>query len=365
MNSATFEAQSEAAATKISDAVYLRDLWYLACPSRQLRAGQMLGKIILDEPILLMRSLDGRVSAIRDICPHRGMPLRFGTFDGNRVSCCYHGWSFDMQGRCVHVPTLAPHETVNLSRIVARPYPLREVQGCLWIFMPRARRPEHEPLPGPPHMPGIPDDMMPQVDCTLEYPLNADDTAYTLMDPGHIPYVHNWWWWKKDRVNLKQKVKEFEPTQYGWHMQRHPAPATNRMYRLFGSKVSTELIYQIPAMRIESIEGDKGRAVSLLLMTPTDDKRTAVHHCVWWSQRWLAPLTPIIRYLVHGFLDQDRKAGLLQRQGLAYDPPRMLLGDVDQQARWYLRLKREWNQALEEGRPFRNPLERTTLRWLS
>jgi phenylpropionate dioxygenase-like ring-hydroxylating dioxygenase large terminal subunit len=347
------------------DALYLRDFWYLASPSRALRVGDMVGKTILGEPVLLLRNREGQVSAIRDICPHRGMPLRFGSFDGTQVSCCYHGWSFDTTGRCVRIPALAPEEGVDVSRIRVRHYAVREVQGCIWVFMPRAGRPQDEPMPEPPHMPGIPDASWPQVECELEYALGPDDTAYTLMDPGHIPYVHNWWWWKKDRTRVKEKRKDFEPAELGWRMRQHAAPSTNRMYRLFGRKVHTELTYRLPGMRIERIDGELGKAVSLLIMTPTDASSTAVYQCVWWTQRWLQPLRPLIRYLVHGFLDQDGKAAVLQRQGLAHDPPKMLLGDVDQQARWYFRLKREWNLALQEGRPFRNPIESCTLRWFS
>ena len=50
------------------------------------------------------RDRQGRVAAMRDICPHRGMPLSFGHFDGERVECAYHGWQFDTGGRCRHIP---------------------------------------------------------------------------------------------------------------------------------------------------------------------------------------------------------------------------------------------------------------------
>ena len=41
----------------------------------------------------------------------------------------------------------------------------------------------------------------------------------------------------------------------------------------------------------------------------------------------------------------------------------MWMGDADQQGRWYHQLKREWNASRHERRPFRNPVEETTLRW--
>jgi phenylpropionate dioxygenase-like ring-hydroxylating dioxygenase large terminal subunit len=345
--------------------LFLRDFWYLALPARKLRAGRMVPKTILGEPVLLLRGTDGRATALRDICPHRGMPLRYGSFDGRAVTCCYHGWSFDQDGRCTGVPSLLPDEAAEAARITARTYPCRELQGNIWVFIPERRRRDGEALPDPPRMPGFGDTDSAQVDCSVVYPLDADDAAYTLMDPAHTAYVHTWWWWKKSRTQLKEKAKEFEPAPLGWRMKRHAAPKSNRVYRLFGNDVSTEISYRLPGMRIESIEGERHRAVSLLLITPLNESETEVHQCLWWTLGGLDPLRPVFRRLVHGFLDQDRKAALLQREGLAHDPALMLLGGVDTQAKWFFSLKKEWQQAALQGRAPQNPIQPTTLRWRS
>jgi hypothetical protein len=41
------------------------------------------------------------------------------------------------------------------------------------------------------------------------------------------------------------------------------------------------------------------------------------------------------------------------------------IDDIDVQAKWYLKLKREWVKSREESRAFSNPIEATTLRWMS
>ncbi|MEK6585121.1 MAG: Rieske (2Fe-2S) protein, partial [Nitrospirota bacterium] len=71
--------------------------WYPAVPSHTLRQGTMKGLQMLGLPIVLCRDRTGGLAAMRDICPHRGMPLSFGRFDGERVECSYHGWQFDMK----------------------------------------------------------------------------------------------------------------------------------------------------------------------------------------------------------------------------------------------------------------------------
>ncbi len=119
--------------------MFLRDLWYLACPAADLRAGTMCRKIFLDEPVLLGRGSDGVPFALYDVCPHRAVPLSAGQLDcaggGAVVECPYHGWRFDRDGRCVEIPALMPDQAADVAKIRVRRYPLAERQGLIWIFM--------------------------------------------------------------------------------------------------------------------------------------------------------------------------------------------------------------------------------------
>ena len=65
------------------------------------------------------------------------------------------------------------------------------------------------------------------------------------------------------------------------------------------------------------------------------------------------------------FLRQDGDMVNLQNQGLKYDPSLIWVDDADRQARWYQALKREWIASRREGRPFVNPVQPATLRWIS
>lgn len=347
-----------------NDSEPLRNFWYLAMPARRLHRRQMVPRTLLGEPLLLGRTSEGAPFALRDLCPHRGMPLHHGEFDGHEIACCYHGWKFQPDGRCSEVPSLLPDQASDAERIKVKTYPCREVQGNIWVFMMGGGLSAQKPLPDVPRMPGV-GESAPQIDCSLRYPLDADHAAYTLMDPAHAAYVHTWWWWKKKRRALREKEKEFEPAPLGWRMKRHRAPAENRIYRILGDEVSTEITYRLPGMRIESMQGDRHSAVSLLIITPVDEHETEVHQCLYWTVRGLDPFKPVFRRLIHNFLAQDRKAALMHREGLKHDPPLMLFGDVDAQAKWFFRLKREWLQAERENRPFRNPLGEKVLRWRS
>src|ERR1700722_17914390 len=64
-------------------ATLIYDDWYPALRTETLRRNKMATAMLLDIPLVLGRRADGRVFAMRDSCPHRGIPLSYGWFDGN------------------------------------------------------------------------------------------------------------------------------------------------------------------------------------------------------------------------------------------------------------------------------------------
>ena len=64
--------------TLAADDGLLRDCWYFAGTSAELKAGKQFLRMILGEPVMLGRTPDGAILAIRDLCPHRGVPLSEG-----------------------------------------------------------------------------------------------------------------------------------------------------------------------------------------------------------------------------------------------------------------------------------------------
>src|SRR5260370_25883213 len=94
----------------------------------------MLAKTLLGEPLLLGRDGAGAPFALRDLCPHRGVPLSCGSFDGTEVECCYHGWRFTTDGRCTAIPSLVEGQTLDIARIRVASYAAREVQGNIWAY---------------------------------------------------------------------------------------------------------------------------------------------------------------------------------------------------------------------------------------
>lgn len=100
---------------------------------------------LLGEELLAFRDTQGRLGAIDQFCAHRGVSLWFGRNEENGIRCPYHGWKYDVNGRCVDVPS-EPEGSSYCDKIQLKAYPLIERGGVVWIYMgpPELRPPEPE-----------------------------------------------------------------------------------------------------------------------------------------------------------------------------------------------------------------------------
>lgn len=111
---------------------FLRNAWYVAGWSHEIDEGKLLGRRLLDEPVVLFRAPDGSAVALGDRCPHRFAPLHRGALRDGLLRCGYHGLGFGLDGRCMH----NPHGEDRAVRALSVPvYPLVESDGALWIWM--------------------------------------------------------------------------------------------------------------------------------------------------------------------------------------------------------------------------------------
>ncbi len=346
------------------DRAMMRGFWYLAVSGRSVAPGRTCPITLLGEALLLGRAADGSVFAYADSCPHRGMPMRHGSFDGTHLRCCYHGWAFSAaNGACTEIPALAQADTTSPGKFRLRSYPCRDVQGNIWVYMP-AGRALPDVLPDVPTVPGF-DGVAPQISTTMRFPSNADIAAMGFCDPAHPAFVHTSRWWKsKSGLTLKPKEKAFEPVEYGFRMKQHQLKGGAYPYRLLGTDVRVDVTVQLPGQRIEHIRGTRHSACVLAAATPITATETDVHYCVYWTIPWLAPLRPLAAWMARDFLRQDLDMAAKLAHGPS-TPPMMFVGDADVQVAWLLRLKREYLASQAESRPFVNPVKEKTLYWRS
>ena len=99
---------------------------------------------LLGEELVAFRDSRGRIGLLEEHCPHRRVSLFFGRNEDCGLRCVYHGWKFDVDGRCVDMMN-EPEELSFAEKIRTTAYPTVEVGGVIWAYLgPEERRP---PLP--------------------------------------------------------------------------------------------------------------------------------------------------------------------------------------------------------------------------
>ncbi|HEY9793781.1 MAG TPA: aromatic ring-hydroxylating dioxygenase subunit alpha [Candidatus Obscuribacterales bacterium] len=334
--------------------------WYFAVAGEKVKRGATLAKTMLGRPVLIGRDDGGQVFAITNICPHQGVALSCGAFDGRRIECPFHGWKFDTSGVCTEIPALMPDQCMNLPGIKTGNYPCREVHGNIWVYF-------GEPTANLPEVPSykVLDELIfDKTTVSLQLPIHMDYAAAALIDTAHVPYVHKSWWWRSKRAP-EDKVKHYVPDGTGWTMVKHK-PSKHSIYKLIGDYVEDEISFCLPAARREYISFNNRIVLAgMSTLTPVDETHCELNHTTYCTIPGLLPIfAPIVNAFVREFLGQDQTIAKMQAEGLKYNPKLiMTIRDSGTPGAWYFLLKREWNEATAEGRPFANPIKESILRW--
>jgi vanillate O-demethylase monooxygenase subunit len=159
-----------------------RNHWYCAAFGHELKEAP-LGRVLLNEPVVLYRTSDGTPVAFEDRCCHRRAPLSRGKIEGDNLRCGYHGLLYGPTGAAIWAPgqdRLPPGARV-------RSYPIVEKHGWVWIWMgdPALADPKAAPAYDKYDDPNWAafDELIP---VKANYMLMVDN----LLDLSHLPFLH-------------------------------------------------------------------------------------------------------------------------------------------------------------------------------
>jgi nitrite reductase/ring-hydroxylating ferredoxin subunit len=163
---------------------YLRRFWQPVAFARDLTETPLKVRI-LGEDLVVFRERGGRVGVLHLHCAHRGTSLEFGIPLEHGLRCCYHGWVYDVDGRCLETPG-EPAGSRLKERIWQGAYPTHEFAGLVFAYLgPPDRRPAF-PMYDSYEVPGH--QLMPAAKFTL--PCNWLQVKDNSMDPVHTAFLH-------------------------------------------------------------------------------------------------------------------------------------------------------------------------------
>ena len=89
---------------------------------------------LLGESLVAFKDTSGKYGLIERHCPHRGADLAYGRCEDGGLRCTFHGWLFDVAGRCLDTPAEPVDSTLH-TRVRARAYPVVARSGVLWAWL--------------------------------------------------------------------------------------------------------------------------------------------------------------------------------------------------------------------------------------
>ena len=167
-----------------------RRFWVPVLLSRELAEadGAPVRVGVLGEQLVAFRDSAGRVGLVEARCPHRGANLFFGRNEEDGLRCAYHGWKFDVRGRCLEIPTMA-NDGPTYEHLRARAgivaYPTREWGEFIWAYLGPAEA-----------MPPLPDLEFALVGPAHRYvsrklqECNWAQSAEGAVDTAHFSFLH-------------------------------------------------------------------------------------------------------------------------------------------------------------------------------
>ena len=113
----------------------MRRYWQPAALVDELASNRPVKPVrLLGEDLVIFRDEQGRHGLIGRSCPHRGTDLAFGRLEHGGLRCAFHGWLFDIAGRCLETPA-EPEGSRMCENIRQKAYPVVENSGILFAYL--------------------------------------------------------------------------------------------------------------------------------------------------------------------------------------------------------------------------------------
>jgi len=160
-----------------------KNFWYVAAFAQDV-GRQLLARTLLNQPLVLFRTNEGKAVALEDRCPHRAVPLSLGMLIDDTIRCTYHGMQINPDGSCARIPC----QDRIPAKARAATFPVVERYNLIWVWMGDPRRADPDSVPDF-HWLVDPDWTV----CTGYHHVNANYQLLNdnLLDLSHESYVHD------------------------------------------------------------------------------------------------------------------------------------------------------------------------------
>ncbi|MBP3898133.1 MAG: aromatic ring-hydroxylating dioxygenase subunit alpha [Mogibacterium sp.] len=163
----------------------INNQWYAVLSSHKVRRGRVIGARRFGENMVFFRDDAGVLGCVTDKCAHRGASLAKGCMKDGNLQCPFHGIEYDMNGKCVHIPSEGRASVKDYSRFDLKHWAVQEVGGIVFLWYG-----DSEPA-GEPDVFDIVTDSSYTYDHTEDsWGVDYSRVIENQLDVSHLPFVH-------------------------------------------------------------------------------------------------------------------------------------------------------------------------------
>jgi choline monooxygenase len=243
--------------------------WQLVGPASTLaEPGSYLTAEIGDQRVFVLRSADGELRAFFNVCLHRGHSLLSGQGSlGARITCPYHAWAYDTDGRLSGARMSDRMEGFDLDDYALPGVAVEEFCGFVFVNL------DPDPLSMNDTYPGAEEtirSLVPQVDglvpasvSTFEIQGNWKNVGDNLLECYHCHPAH------RAFVDLIDMDTYRNETYQNWSVKSGQCRADNAVYAATTGSPGFASVYLWPNLSIGCLPGQRGAlAFSFLPTSP-------------------------------------------------------------------------------------------------
>ena len=161
---------------------YIRRAWQPVAMLSEL-GERPLALRILGEDLVLFRDLSGRIGLLHRHCLHRGASLEYGIPLERGISCCYHGWTFDIDGTILATPAEPASSRIRDTRCQGA-YRVHLHDGLVFAYLGPPETTPPFPVFDTARAGAEP------VPFAIRMPCNWLQVYENTQDPVHVVYLH-------------------------------------------------------------------------------------------------------------------------------------------------------------------------------
>ncbi len=320
----------------------LRRYWWPIAIADHLGKGPQIVKL-LGEEFVLFRAGNGRLGLLDKHCSHRSASLEYGRVEQEGLRCCYHGWLYDPDGKCLDQPCEpAASEFKNSIRHGA--YAVHELSGFVFAYI------GPKPVPVFPKYDLLHDDKCNKTLQVRDIHGNWLQRIENMVDSLHVMALH---------ASVYPELAMLRPELCDWTERDYGI----EMYLEYSNGVNDRHHYAFPAInRVQVCRSGQEPYQFMQWVTPVDDTK-GLSYQIWASELDEGPFTTTaakyrsnppgsIKRIEDGWWniwDRDQDDAAVESQGLVTDRTRENLGSSDRGIVMMRKMVKQSIEAVELG----------------